>query len=542
MSAPAINSAAPPSPGASPSGGAPGVGAGTGVQGAHANGPLSGFEALLGAFFGTQGAKADGALAAGAGNLLLSKLVGKAGPAHGDSKGNAGGDAKATGEAKTTDDKDADAAPAPSTVEAASTAAGAATPDAILALMLQASAVPAAAPSTAPAGGEAPEAPGESGTKSPGQAAVATLAKLLGVTAPASADGSQPKAANVGEFATDATATAKPAVTAPAVSPSLPNPDVPQGAAAKSGLPGPQPAASATSQPAAPAPSQPASQATPQAATPDLPLTASPTAAAAVAAAPARAASAEVKSEPTPPADGKAPRVQGARSDAAPTVNANANAPVKEANALDVPAGGQAKDDALPRQPEAAAVDGKSGPESTPQAPAAVDAAANTAPASLIHAAAIAVRGSPQTVANLAAQIAKKLDGRSTRFDVQLDPAGLGKVDVRVEIGANGRMSAAMAFENPQAAAELKSRSGELQHALEQAGFDLSGGLSFDVAADQGQGQGGRAPGQQDTDSNTGAAFRGRAFQAALDTTADAAPSSPYLSSRSSASGVDIRI
>jgi flagellar hook-length control protein FliK len=215
---------------------------------------------------------------------------------------------------------------------------------------------------------------------------------------------------------------------------------------------------------------------------------------------------------------------------------------VKEANASGAPAGGQAKDDALPREPEAAAADGKSGPEPAQQAPAALDTAANTAPASLIHAAAIAVRGSPQTVANLAAQIAKKLDGRSTRFDVQLDPAGLGKVDVRVEIGANGRMSAAMAFDNPQAAAELKSRSGELQHALEQAGFDLSGGLSFDVASDQGQGQGGRAPGQQDSDSNTGAAFRGRAFQAALDTTADAAPSSSYLSSRSAASGVDIRI
>ena len=161
------------------------------------------------------------------------------------------------------------------------------------------------------------------------------------------------------------------------------------------------------------------------------------------------------------------------------------------------------------------------------------------APATLIHAAAVAVRGAPQTVANLAAQIAKKLDGRSTRFDVQLDPAGLGKVDVRVEIGGDGKMSASMAFDNPQAAAELKSRAGELQRALEQSGFDLSGGLSFDVASDSGQGR--QAQGQ-DTDTNTGAAFRGRAFQTALDTTADAAPGSQPMFRRSSVSGVDIRI
>src|SRR5258708_6592975 len=126
--------------------------------------------------------------------------------------------------------------------------------------------------------------------------------------------------------------------------------------------------------------------------------------------------------------------------------------------------------------------------------------ASTTPPATLIPAAAVAVRGAPQTVANLAAQIAKKLDGRSTRFDVQLDPAGLGKVDVRVEIGGDGKMSASMAFDNPQAAAELKSRAGELQRALEQSGFDLSGGLSFDVASDSGHGR--QAQGHA-TDTNT---------------------------------------
>lgn len=126
------------------------------------------------------------------------------------------------------------------------------------------------------------------------------------------------------------------------------------------------------------------------------------------------------------------------------------------------------------------------------------------------------VRGSPETVASLAAQIIKKLEGRSTRFDLELDPAGLGRVDVRIDIGARGHISAAMSFETPQAASELRARSHELRQALEQAGFDLTGGLSFDVAGDRGQAR-------QDHQGAQQQAFRGQAFQAALDTAVDAA-------------------
>lgn len=117
-----------------------------------------------------------------------------------------------------------------------------------------------------------------------------------------------------------------------------------------------------------------------------------------------------------------------------------------------------------------------------------------------------------ETIATLAAQILKKLDERSTRFDMALEPAGLGRVDVRLEVGAHGRITAAMAFDNPHAAAEMKNRAGELTRALELAGFDVSGGLSFDLAGDQGQAGGkGAAQDQQ------GSRLAGRAFQAALD-------------------------
>ena len=172
-----------------------------------------------------------------------------------------------------------------------------------------------------------------------------------------------------------------------------------------------------------------------------------------------------------------------------------------------------------------------------PQAAAAAD---HTAPATA-QAATAAVRGAPETVASLAAHIIKKAEGRATRFDVELHPADLGRVDVRLEIGAHGRLTASMSFENPQAAAELRGRADELQRALENAGFDLSGGLSFDVAGDRGQGR--NQPEQQSPD---GSALRGRAFEAALATageTANAALAGALNAYQSRvAPGLDIRI
>lgn len=152
-------------------------------------------------------------------------------------------------------------------------------------------------------------------------------------------------------------------------------------------------------------------------------------------------------------------------------------------------------------------------------------------------------RGGPETVAHLAAQIVKKLEGKSTHFDVQLDPHGLGKVDVHIEIGAQGRITAGMTFDNPQAAADVKARAAELQRALEQAGFDISGGISFDVADDRGQPQQQNQAWQNESDASR--AFRGQAFRAALDTAgdaADAANQGALRLRRGVNAGLDVRI
>jgi len=221
-------------------------------------------------------------------------------------------------------------------------------------------------------------------------------------------------------------------------------------------------------------------------------------------------------------------------------------APTVVSNTLTAPGAKAAAGDALasPEIEAAAAAPAREAKAETSDGPdAQLPAPAQAAQAAQTHAAAHApVRGTSETVATLAAQIAKKLDGRSTRFDVQLNPIGLGQVNVAVEIAANGRMTAAMTFENPHAAAELRARSGELQRALEQAGFDLSGGMTFDVAGDHGGGRSAWADQQQ---QQAEGAWRGRAFQAVLGTAGDAADAANAAAlnlQRRTRSGVDVRI
>lgn len=163
--------------------------------------------------------------------------------------------------------------------------------------------------------------------------------------------------------------------------------------------------------------------------------------------------------------------------------------------------------------------------------------------AQALTAAAVAAvpRGSPETVARLAADIIRKLDGQSTRFDLELNPHGMGKVDVAIEIDKAGRLTAAMTFDTAQSATDLRGRAAELRQALEQAGFSVSdGGLTFDLAG-QGAGFGGRGAAQQQQDR----AWNGRAFQRAQSGADEADLALNGVSPPSASwtrSGVDIRI
>lgn len=222
----------------------------------------------------------------------------------------------------------------------------------------------------------------------------------------------------------------------------------------------------------------------------------------------------------TPAVDSAAPDLKPtARADARPTVDAAAPAPV-----------------ARPELPQVAAALADAAPEAEPATLDTTPAAPTLQASAEVPVEAPQTRGSPETVARLAADIARKLEGQTTRFDVQLDPLGLGKVDVSIEINADGRLTASLSFDSSQTAADLRGRAGELRQALEEAGFDVAdGGLSFDMN-DPG-GSGGREA------REPLAAWSSRAFQTAQSGLEQAdALAARSTWSRTPSGGVDIRI
>ena len=155
-------------------------------------------------------------------------------------------------------------------------------------------------------------------------------------------------------------------------------------------------------------------------------------------------------------------------------------------------------------------------------------AAPATAPAASAQAAVTA-----QTVPRLAADIVQNIRAKSSHFELALNPAGLGQVDISVRIGADGALSASLNFNSPQAAEAMKAHAGELRDALQQAGFTLSGSdLSFTAGGsgqqpDKGQGQ----PSATPTYTAAGASPEPQSQ-----------PSTAIKATSSPADGLDIRI
>lgn len=507
MTASALNIASTAPPAAQPGAGASANAAG--------NGPVAGFEALLGALFPQ--ADPTAALPAAAGKAAggVPKIL--EGLTEDGSKDSPSGDAA-----------DADsiviAEAAPSAGDAALALAGGM-------MVVQTSGIGTPVATTKTAGADAPSAFGRD--------------KANGVPAAPALTHANPNARleQKAEVAPDAADAATPALEATVAKPPVMTE-------------GPKPAPQArTAAPTAAAPPPTAAAPAPADVQPDLALAAASaqvTSEASVDATPAEAsalaAALPTRPEAAAPTNGrpaKAERNKGSTDPMSADIDAKpadaAERPVL-AKAVQAAAKGAAKDASVTVDaPEAKPGSTKETQESgDPTVPADTRVAAQAA--ALSHST-HGVRAGPETVANLAAQVIKKLSDKTSRFDVQLDPHGLGKVDVRIEIGATGRITAGMTFDNPQAAADVKARANELQRALEQAGFDISGGISFDVAQDRGQSQQQNQAWQDQADA--GRAFQGRAFRAALETAgdaADAANQGALRLRRGVNSGLDLRI
>lgn len=98
-----------------------------------------------------------------------------------------------------------------------------------------------------------------------------------------------------------------------------------------------------------------------------------------------------------------------------------------------------------------------------------------------------ASRFAPTTTQTLAAQITRKFNDGGRVFDIRLDPPELGRVEVRLELGPDNKVSALLSAERADTLSELQRNARDLEKALSDAGLELGeDGLSFSLSEDNG--------------------------------------------------------
>ena len=137
-------------------------------------------------------------------------------------------------------------------------------------------------------------------------------------------------------------------------------------------------------------------------------------------------------------------------------------------------------------------------------------------------------------LSGLALEIAASVKSGKSSFEIRLDPADLGRIDVRVDIDRNGQITSHLTVEKPETLSMLRQDAPQLQQALNDAGLKTgSGGLQFSLRDQSSSGQNGGSG------SNPNA-------QQLIISDEDAVPASvagrSYGRSLSSSGGVDIRV
>ncbi len=172
-------------------------------------------------------------------------------------------------------------------------------------------------------------------------------------------------------------------------------------------------------------------------------------------------------------------------------------------------------------------------PTATPQTPVAdmcaPNAAADTPRAQQTSP---ALQSAPAATIQVYQRIIERADGKAQRFEVRLDPAELGRVDVRIEIGADKKVHAVLAAHDSAALSDLMRGHRALERALSEAGIDLSDkGVRFELASENGRNG---ANAQRDSDGRPAQNNVWRNFDAPVspDIAEAAAPSRPAWASQ----------
>lgn len=143
----------------------------------------------------------------------------------------------------------------------------------------------------------------------------------------------------------------------------------------------------------------------------------------------------------------------------------------------------------------------------------------------------------PVPLAGVAVEIAQSAKAGKTSFDIRLDPAELGRIDVRLEMDKHGNVTSHLTVEKPETLTMLRQDAPQLQRALEQAGLKTGdSGLQFSLR-DQSQ--------QQQQQQQQGGDQSGRLHRLTIndDDTVTVAPAARgYGRMLGAATGVDISI
>jgi flagellar hook-length control protein FliK len=96
----------------------------------------------------------------------------------------------------------------------------------------------------------------------------------------------------------------------------------------------------------------------------------------------------------------------------------------------------------------------------------------------------------PVPLSGLALEIAVSARSGKSRFEIRLDPADLGRIDVRIDVDRNGQVTSHLTVEKPETLSMLRQDAPQLQRALDDAGFKTGdGGLQFSLRDQSSSGQ-----------------------------------------------------
>ncbi len=92
------------------------------------------------------------------------------------------------------------------------------------------------------------------------------------------------------------------------------------------------------------------------------------------------------------------------------------------------------------------------------------------------------IQGQQLAAQQLAFHMKRNFANGVNRFEVRLDPPELGRIDVRLDLGADGRVAAALTVDRPETLDLLQRDARLLQKALEEAGVNVDdGALNFSL-------------------------------------------------------------